>query len=71
MAEQCGADALPIVTDVTHRVDVDHLRDEAVRTFGRVDVWINNAGQALSRQVLELTEEDFDLMITINTKSAL
>jgi NADP-dependent 3-hydroxy acid dehydrogenase YdfG len=71
VAEQCGAKALPVVTDVTHRADVDHLRDEALRAFSRVDVWINNAGQALSRQVLDLTDEDFDLMMLINTKSAL
>ena len=60
-----------MVTDVTHRMEVDHLRDEALRAFGHVDVWINNAGRALSRQVLDLTDEDFDLMMTINTKSAL
>ena len=71
VAVQCGTEALPIVTDVTHRADVDHLRDESLRVFGRVDVWINNAGRALSRQVLELTDDDFDLMMCINTKSAL
>lgn len=70
-AEQCGKDALVVVTDVTRRADVINLRDEALRAFGRVDVWINNAGQALSRQVLDLTDEDFNLMMTINTKSAL
>lgn len=50
---------------------MDQLRDEALRVFGRVDVWINNAGRALSRQVLDLTDEDFDLMMSINAKSAL
>jgi len=27
VAEQCGPDALPILTDVIRRTDVDHLRD--------------------------------------------
>jgi NADP-dependent 3-hydroxy acid dehydrogenase YdfG len=71
VAEQCGKGAIPVVTDVTRRADVEHLRDEALRVFGQVDVWINNAGRALSRQVLDLTDEDFDLMMSINTKSAL
>ena len=71
VAEECGTEALPIVTDVTQRAEVDHLRDEALSAFSRVDVWINNAGQALSRQVLDLTDEDLDLMISINIKSAL
>ena len=70
-AEQCGKDALVVVTDVTRRADVMNLRDEALRAFGRVDVWINNAGRGLSRQVLDLTDEDFDLMMNINAKSAL
>jgi NADP-dependent 3-hydroxy acid dehydrogenase YdfG len=71
VAEQCGTGALPIVTDVTDRADVEHLRDEALRAFGQVDVWINNAGRAITRQVLDLTDEDFDQMMAINTKSAL
>jgi NADP-dependent 3-hydroxy acid dehydrogenase YdfG len=71
VAGQCGPDSLPVVTDVTRRAEVVNLRDEALRFFGRVDVWINNAGRALSRQVLDLTDEDFDLMMVINTKSAL
>ena len=71
VAGQCGADALPVVTDVTRRPDVEHLRDEALRAFGRVDVWINNAGRGITRQVLDLTDEDFDQMMAINVKSAL
>ena len=59
------------MTDVTRRADVEHLRDEALHVFGQVDVWINNAGRALTRQILDLTEDDFDLMMNINTKSAL
>jgi NAD(P)-dependent dehydrogenase (short-subunit alcohol dehydrogenase family) len=67
----CGIDALPVVTDVTRRADVDHLRDEALRVFGRVDVWVNNAGRGIGRQVLDLTDEDVDAMMAINVKSAL
>ena len=71
VAAQCGAGALPVVTDVTRRADVENLRNEALRAFGQVDVWINNAGRAINRQVLDLTDEDFDLMMTVNAKSAL
>ena len=71
VAEQCGPGTLTVVTDVTHRADLENLRDEALHTFGQVDVWINNAGRGIHRQVLELTDEDFDKMMAINTKSAL
>jgi short-subunit dehydrogenase len=71
VASQCGADALAVVTDVTRRSEVEHLRDEALRAFGHVDVWINNAGRGIGRPVLDLTDEDFDQMMAVNAKSAL
>jgi NAD(P)-dependent dehydrogenase (short-subunit alcohol dehydrogenase family) len=63
--------AVPIVTDVTDRAAVEHLRDEAMRAFGRVDVWINNAGRGIDKPVLELTDADFDEVMAVNVKSAL
>lgn len=71
VARECGPDALPVVADVTRRADVERLRDEALHRFGQVDVWINNAGRGIGRSVLELTDEDFDLMMAVNVKSAL
>jgi short-subunit dehydrogenase len=67
----CGRDTLAYVTDVTRRQDVNRLRDESIRTFGQVDVWINNAGRGITRNVLDLTDEDFDEMMSVNVKSAL
>jgi NAD(P)-dependent dehydrogenase (short-subunit alcohol dehydrogenase family) len=37
--------------------------------FGRIDVWVNNAGRGISRSVAELTDEDLDAMWTVNMKS--
>jgi short-subunit dehydrogenase len=47
LAEECqarGARALAVPTDVSRAADVAHLARSAVETFGRIDVWINNAG---------------------------
>ncbi len=71
VAASAGKDAVTVVTDVTRRTDVDHLRDVALETCGRIDVWINNAGQGISRHVLDLTDEDVDRVIAVNLKSAL
>jgi short-subunit dehydrogenase len=60
-----------VTADVTRRGDVERIRDEAIRAFGHVDVWINNAGRGIVRPVLALTDEDVDEMIAINLKSAL
>jgi short-subunit dehydrogenase len=39
-----GGEAIPVPTDVTREDEVDRLRDTALRSWGRIDVWINNAG---------------------------
>jgi len=64
-------DTLSIVADVTRRPDVERVRDEALRRFGTVDVWVNNAGRGVNAPVLDLTDEQFDEMMAVNVKSAL
>ncbi|MCU1382894.1 MAG: short-chain dehydrogenase [Acidobacteria bacterium] len=71
IADRSGAGALVVPTDVTRRADVERLRDRAIEAFGHVDVWVNNAGRGITRPVMELTDEELDLMMTVNVKSAL
>jgi NADP-dependent 3-hydroxy acid dehydrogenase YdfG len=71
VAAKCGGRALPVVADVTVRANVRRIVDETVSRFGRVDVWINNAGVGITRPPSELTDEDIDAMIQANVKSAL
>jgi short-subunit dehydrogenase len=71
VAARCGARALTVQADVTRRADVERARDAALQRFGHIDVWVNNAGRGISRQVSELTDEDIDEMMTTNVKSAL
>jgi short-subunit dehydrogenase len=71
LSKEIPADTLPVVTDVTRRADVERLRDEAIRAFGTVDIWVNNVGRGNNSSVLELTDEQFDLMMAVNVKSAL
>ncbi|MEP6781892.1 MAG: SDR family NAD(P)-dependent oxidoreductase [Gemmatimonadaceae bacterium] len=71
VAERCGGNALPIVADVTDRDAVYDALDEAVEHFGHVDVWVNNAGRGITKNVTELTDHDIDEMMRVNVKSAL
>ena len=55
--------------DVT---DFDHLRDNifALReVYGRIDIWVNNAGITGTARVDEITLEDWDRMQTLDIKS--
>jgi NADP-dependent 3-hydroxy acid dehydrogenase YdfG len=71
VAAACGAKALPVVTDVTSREAVRALVGTTVERFGRLDVWVNNAGQGITRPPSELTDDDIDEMMRVNVKSAL
>ncbi|HVP07615.1 MAG TPA: SDR family oxidoreductase, partial [Candidatus Acidoferrum sp.] len=71
VARESGGQALPVVCDVTKKGEVERLMETALKTFGRIDVWVNNAGRGISRAVLELTDEDVDEMVAVNLKSAL
>jgi len=71
VAARCGGDAEVVVADVTRRDDVARILERALVRFGDVDAWINNAGQGITRNVSELTDDDIDTMVSVNLKSAL
>ena len=69
VAKGIGERAFAVTTDVTKRSDVEELARAAVERYGRIDVWVNNAGRGISRSVADLTDEDLDAMWTVNMKS--
>lgn len=71
VAAGSGERALVVPADMTVRAEVERVVAAALARFGRIDVWINNAGRGISRPVAELTDEDFDEMMLVNVKSAL
>jgi 3-oxoacyl-[acyl-carrier protein] reductase len=66
--EARGATAVPVVTDVTRRSDVEALVARAVDEFGRLDVMGNIAGIASRGLVIDVTDEDLDRVLAINLK---
>lgn len=71
VAERCGGSTLPVVADVTSRSEVRQVVEAALARFGRIDAWVNNVGQGITRMPSALTDDDIDEMIRINVKSAL
>jgi 3-oxoacyl-[acyl-carrier protein] reductase len=62
--------ALGIVADVARFEDVDRTYDRFLGEFGRLDCLINNAGIGRSRQLEELTPEDFQEVYAVNVFGA-
>jgi len=50
---------------------VSRVVAETLARFGRIDVWVNNAGVGITRMPSQLTDEDLDDMMRSNVKSAL
>jgi len=71
VASTCGARALAVVADVGARAQVRRVVAEGIGRFGHLDVWINNAGQGITRAPSQLTDEDVDEVMRQNVKSAL
>jgi len=49
VAKQAGTRALVVPTDVTRRADVEELRSQALKEYGHLDVWVNNAGRRITK----------------------
>jgi NADP-dependent 3-hydroxy acid dehydrogenase YdfG len=71
VARACGERAHLVVADVTRREDVRRIVSEALARLGRIDVWVNNVGQGISRMPSQLTDQDVDDIVKVNVKSAL
>ena len=71
VAERCQGRGHVNVADVSIRTDVRRVVEESIARLGRVDVWINNVGQGITRVPSELTDDDIDDVMQVNVKSTL
>ncbi|MGK6344251.1 SDR family oxidoreductase [Chryseobacterium sp. DT-3] len=65
-----GAEAFLFQGDLTKVENVTKFFDEAIARFGGIDVAINTVGMVLKKPFTETTEEEYDVMFGINSKSA-
>ena len=69
--EARGGTALAVATDVTQPEQVKALVESAVRTYGRIDVMINNAGLMPQAPLDQLKVDEWERMIDVNIKGVL
>ncbi|HMI35260.1 MAG TPA: SDR family oxidoreductase [Propionibacteriaceae bacterium] len=69
MIEDRGGQALAVSCDVTSGEDVQAALTKTVERFGRLDYVFNNAGaEQQPKPTADITEEEWDRIITINLK---
>lgn len=71
VAARCDGRADVQVADVTDRAQVRRVVAGTIEKVGSIDVWVNNAGQGISRNPSQLTDEDIDAVMRANVHSAL
>ncbi|HWQ14026.1 MAG TPA: glucose 1-dehydrogenase [Roseiflexaceae bacterium] len=54
--------------DVARVASIRAFVTRALETFGRIDVLVNNAGVNVPKPALQVTEEEFDLIVDVNLK---
>ena len=69
LVKDAGRRAAVIPTDVTKRANLAALVERTVAAFGRIDVLVNNAGIYRAAATLNVTEEHWDAIMTINAKA--
>lgn len=60
---------LLIVADVTDDEQIASAIKQVMARYGRIDVWVNNAGEGRFQTVLEMPIEEFERMMAINYMS--
>lgn len=66
VVRECGGRALAVPADVTIVEEVDAVAQRALDTFGRIDVWINNAAVALFAKFEEAPLDAYRRVIETN-----
>lgn len=69
--EASGGSAIAVKADVSTVTGGQHLIDEAVKAFGRIDILVLNAGIMGSRLLADVDEAFYDEHFAVNVKGPL
>jgi 3-oxoacyl-[acyl-carrier protein] reductase len=66
--KEMGREAIFLKANIADVREAEQLADKAVEKFGRIDVWINNAGITRDALIHKMTEENWNDVISVNLK---
>ena len=61
-----GGRAIHVVADVADPAQVERVADAAVKEFGRIDTWVNNAAVSMYGRITQLRVEDMRRQMDVN-----
>ena len=60
---------LIVQADITKRSQMRKIITSTVEKFGRIDIFVNNAGVGIHKPIMETTEIEFDMIFNTNLKA--
>ncbi|MBI5691352.1 MAG: glucose 1-dehydrogenase [Verrucomicrobia bacterium] len=66
--EALGRRVLPLALDVRNRESIDQLVPAVLAHFGRIDILVNNAGCNVRKPAVEVTWDDWNLILDTNLR---
>ena len=64
-----GGEAVFVASDISSEESLKNLVDQALATYGKLDVLVNNAAMGFSKPLLETTSEEWDQVMAADLKS--
>ena len=68
IVEEVGVDARFYRCDVTSNLQCGRVAERVYEDFGRIDILVNSAGVIVRKDVVETSEEEWDLVLDVNLK---
>lgn len=68
LVEEMGGGAIPHITNVADRKEMEGLADAALTGQGRLDAWVNSAGILDTFRILDVDEGKLDRILATNLK---
>ena len=66
--EDIGRRAVPVALDVRDWRSIQEMAQAAEAAYGKIDILVNNAGCNVRKPALEVTPEDWDLVLNTNLR---
>lgn len=64
--EEAGGEALTFQVDVSREEEVNTLAEEAVSTYGKIDIWLNNAAAMIFGDFTQIPSAEFSRVLETN-----
>ncbi|QNH22063.1 short chain dehydrogenase [Xanthomonas sp. GW] len=61
-----GGEAIALAADVADREQLEAAASAALRRYGRIDTWVNNAGVAIYGKLAEVADQDSKRLFDVN-----